>query len=494
MSIEQIQASIQSGQFTVALEQANTLLEHRPTDVKLWYAKALALISLNQPDAAISAASYATCLEPSLAIAHRLQGKAQQSLGNIEDAIASYKKAMQAYIKEGDKGSAHHCLALIEALRSPTVDHQPQPLPPPILSSDPLLSQASTSQNTGTIQLLVDPKTILDTIKSLIQEKRYGEALQDLNWFLQVDPNHIEALTQRALIYANQHHKQPALKDLARAKKLNPTQPTIRLTHCQIQLLLDDAQGAIANLSAILDPQASAAQYFLTPQYLLKVYILRGNAYAQLTNLEEAKEDYDTALRIDPTCADAYCGRGQIYDHMGQINPATLDYQHAAQLYLEQGQHAAYQQMQQWLFNVESKQHAEKLERARTIRVPITCRRSGIPVLDVTFNQSFGFPLMLDTGAAITSITSSMAKQLRIVPTGQKRFQVADGRVVTNAVGQVDSIAVGDAKVQNLEVAIMSEQMRHGLLGENFLTHYNVKILDEDVEFQVRWVDQQLRL
>ena len=99
MSNNPIQAALQSGQFSVALNQANALLEKHPTDVKLWYAKALALMEMRQPEEAIAAAEYAVCLEPSLAVAHRLLGKAKQMLGDQEGAIAAYKTAMKCYIE-----------------------------------------------------------------------------------------------------------------------------------------------------------------------------------------------------------------------------------------------------------------------------------------------------------------------------------------------------------------------------------------------------------
>ena len=259
------------------------------------------------------------------------------------------------------------------------------------------------------------------------------------------------------------------------------------LQQCQVQLLVGDADGAIANLSNLLQsPADDTTPYFMGPQYLASVYALRGQAHAQKHDPEAALKDYDTALAADASHAKAYQSRGELYAWMEHWEDALNDYRQAARFYLEQGQQTQYQQMQQVLSDLEMTQEEQQQAEARIIREPIKANYQGIPVLAVTFDDELTVKLMLDTGASFTCITQSMARQLGIVPFGIQTCSVADGRLTDTPVGRVRSMAIGHAKIDNIEVLILPDAMRHGLIGENFLQYYDVKILEHEVELHPR--------
>lgn len=113
--------------------------------------------------------------------------------------------------------------------------------------------------------------------------------------------------------------------------------------------------------------------------------------------------------------------------------------------------------------------------------------RNNIPIIDVMFNGSVSFEMMVDTGASNTMITESMSKILQVkavrsvpakTPSGEVEFQV----------GYVDSIGIGDNSVEGLPVAIGTE----ALLGHDFFGDCNINIKRDEniVEFSQCKSDQ----
>lgn len=122
----------------------------------------------------------------------------------------------------------------------------------------------------------------------------------------------------------------------------------------------------------------------------------------------------------------------------------------------------------------------------RTFRARIVARASGTPVVLVNFNGQDLYPMIVDTGASGTLITTQMANELNVVPTGVIYSQVADGRIVESTAGYVNSVDVAGAKVENLEISVAPPAMGIGLLGNNFFSRYNVTFEQDWVVFRER--------
>ncbi|PSB16559.1 hypothetical protein C7B65_21330 [Phormidesmis priestleyi ULC007] len=112
-------------------------------------------------------------------------------------------------------------------------------------------------------------------------------------------------------------------------------------------------------------------------------------------------------------------------------------------------------------------------------RARIKYRQSRIPVIDVLFNGSRQFEMMVDTGASGTMITPDMAVELgaKIVgsttgmtPAGQTEFAVA----------MIKSIRVGTRIIRNVPVTIGPVR----LLGHDFFGGCDLSIKQETIEFQ----------
>ena len=117
----------------------------------------------------------------------------------------------------------------------------------------------------------------------------------------------------------------------------------------------------------------------------------------------------------------------------------------------------------------------------------IKTRHGGTPVVEVTFNGSTQFEMIVDTGASGTVITQQMAAVLRVVPIGKATANTASDRNVEFSIGNVNSIEVGGAVVNNVPVAIApTASLDLGLLGQDFFSNYDVTIKRDVVEFRPR--------
>jgi len=118
-------------------------------------------------------------------------------------------------------------------------------------------------------------------------------------------------------------------------------------------------------------------------------------------------------------------------------------------------------------------------------RARIKRRDGGTPVIDVKFNGSQTYEMLVDTGATGTLVTRSMAQALNIPVVGAGRFTMADGRTIVMPVGLLNSLSVSGATIRNVNVAIAGD-FAEGLLGSDFLGNYDVKIKRDVIEFYPR--------
>jgi predicted aspartyl protease len=123
--------------------------------------------------------------------------------------------------------------------------------------------------------------------------------------------------------------------------------------------------------------------------------------------------------------------------------------------------------------------------KSKMYQAKIKRRAGGTPVIDVVFNGSKKFEMIVDTGASGTLITKPMAIDLGVRTIGRTKAKIADGSTVAFDVGRVESIAVNGAMVKNVEVAI-AEKMEIGLLGHDFFDKFDVKMKQDVIEFYPR--------
>ena len=113
-------------------------------------------------------------------------------------------------------------------------------------------------------------------------------------------------------------------------------------------------------------------------------------------------------------------------------------------------------------------------------------------LLPVHVNNHGPFEFILDTGAGTSLLSSELAKQLAVKIIGSKEGQSAGGKVAVS-LAKVDSLAVGETKLGEVDVGVVD--LTHigrtvgakidGDLGYNFLKHFRVTINYRDCELRL---------
>lgn len=116
--------------------------------------------------------------------------------------------------------------------------------------------------------------------------------------------------------------------------------------------------------------------------------------------------------------------------------------------------------------------------------VPIKRRVGGTPIIEVTFNGTQRFEMILDTGASGTLITQRIATALGVTPIGKAKANTASAKAVEFPIGYLESMEVGGMKVNKVPVAIAGTELETGLLGHDFFGNYDVTIKRNVVEFR----------
>lgn len=133
-------------------------------------------------------------------------------------------------------------------------------------------------------------------------------------------------------------------------------------------------------------------------------------------------------------------------------------------------------------------------QRQRQLETPVTLLRNGSHfIVEATLNQS-EVRLLLDTGASLTILSSEVARAL-----GLQAIDVQQTVVINTANGtteaqlyRIESIAVGVFDVSPVDIAVVDQlaiEGASGLLGMNFLEHFDFRIDQEHAELFLRYRD-----
>ncbi|WP_168507774.1 TIGR02281 family clan AA aspartic protease [Anabaena sp. UHCC 0187] len=115
---------------------------------------------------------------------------------------------------------------------------------------------------------------------------------------------------------------------------------------------------------------------------------------------------------------------------------------------------------------------------------PIKRRIGGTPIIEVTFNGTQRFEMIVDTGASGTVITQRIAAALGVVTVGTAKANTASAKAVEFPIGYLDSMEAGGMTINKVPVAIAGKELETGLLGHDFFGNYDVTIKRNVVEFR----------
>jgi tetratricopeptide (TPR) repeat protein len=105
-----------------------------------------------------------------------------------------------------------------------------------------------------------------------------------------------------------------------------PTDPLVDPAPCVAAAAANDADGIIAICGPLVDNDKTLRAD------RIRALVARAGAYAAREMTDRAIDDYDTALRLDPTLADSFNARGELWRKKGDRPRALADFGAAIKL------------------------------------------------------------------------------------------------------------------------------------------------------------------
>jgi tetratricopeptide (TPR) repeat protein/V8-like Glu-specific endopeptidase len=180
------------------------------------------------------------------------------------------------------------------------------------------------------------------------QQGDYQGALEDYTASIQKNPNAI-AYNNRAIARVRLGDYKGAVEDWSQALQRGAKDASTYYNRGIAYSRLGNRQAAIVDFTNALQ---------IDPNYAL-AYNSRANAQTEIGNPQKALEDYNQAIKVNPSFADAYNNRAILHAATGDRTKAIEDLQKAAQLLLDRGKTAQYQQVME---------NIKQLERSSTTR------------------------------------------------------------------------------------------------------------------------------
>ena len=165
--------------------------------------------------------------------------------------------------------------------------------------------------------------------------KKWELALADYNKAIAINPDYAEAYYNRGLFYYDQKKWELALADWNKAIDINPDFAQAYVNRGLLYVNLKKWELALADFNKAIDINPDFAQ----------AYVNRGLLYVNLKKWELALADWNKAIVISPDFAEAYANRGLLYLQIGDKQKAIENLQRAAQLFLDRGDTASYEQI-----------------------------------------------------------------------------------------------------------------------------------------------------
>jgi hypothetical protein len=110
---------------------------------------------------------------------------------------------------------------------------------------------------------------------------------------------------------------------------------------------------------------------------------------------------------------------------------------------------------------------------------------AGVPLVEVYVDGAGPYPFVLDTGATVTMVTGQLLQALNIAPMRSEVIASSFGESRQQRVSP-RSLAVAGLRADNIEIDMLDagqlgvlEGHAQGILGENFLKHFDV-LIDND--------------
>jgi tetratricopeptide (TPR) repeat protein len=308
-----IQASIYSDrgvakwrlkQIKEAIDDFNKSIQLAPDNARVYNNRGNALMDLGHPEEAVKDFDRAITLSPNYGAPRNNRGNARMELAQYDLAFQDFRKAVelmpQDAVPYNGRGKAHEELkryhaAVRDFTRAVTINPKYvaafQNRADAYLAIGDFKEAADDATQVLTLQP-DDPHTDILLLRARAYEgdKKYNQALDDLNKVIEVSPNLVDAYIERGIVYTQTRRFDDAIADFGKAIELDANSVTAYAMRAEAELQNEDTDSALSDVNQALT---------ITPNDPLALRI-RGNVYEAQERTDDAINDYRTALSQDP--------------------------------------------------------------------------------------------------------------------------------------------------------------------------------------------------
>ncbi|MBD2142794.1 tetratricopeptide repeat protein [Anabaena sp. FACHB-1250] len=299
-----------SGEYPEAITALQQAVKSQPDFVPAWTYLSVFYTESNQLDKALAAINQAIQLQPNNPNVYAQKWAVLISLKRYREAAAAINKAIELspraafYINRG--------LVRSELGDKPgAIEDYNQ-----AIKINPNIAQAYYNRG---------------LVRSELGDK--PGAIEDYNQAIKINPNLALAYNNRGNAKSALGDKPGAIEDYNQAIKINPNLALAYFNRGNAKSALGDKQGAIEDYNQAIK---------FNPNYA-EAYNNRGYVRNELGDKPGAIDDYNLAIKFNPNFALAYGNRAYVYYQLGDKQKAREDLQRAAQLFMAQGNTAAYE-------------------------------------------------------------------------------------------------------------------------------------------------------
>ena len=288
-----------------AVDDFNQSIQISPESASVYNNRGNALMDLGHPDEAVKDFDRAIALSPNYGAAHNNRGNAHAALGQYEPAFQDYRKAVelmpQSAVPFNGRGKAHEELkryhaAVRDLTRAITLN--PKYAAAYHNRADAYLVigmyKEAADDATQAINLLPpdtpDPDLLLLRARAYSGDKKYNQAVDDLNKLIELKPDLIEAYVERGMVFTQVRRFDDAIGDLTRAIEIDPKNVKAYAMRAEARLQAEANDDALSDVNQALE---------IANNDPLSLRI-RGQIYEALARSDEAIADYRNALVQDP--------------------------------------------------------------------------------------------------------------------------------------------------------------------------------------------------